>query len=54
MKSIFRFLGLVLLAGLALQIYFAVRIAMMAVDNPESTAFQRSEVWQIASNPGAL
>lgn len=54
MKSIFRFLGLVLLAGLALQIYFAVRIAMMAVVNPESTAFQRSEVWQIASNTGAL
>ena len=54
MKSIFRFLGLVLLAGLALQIYFAVRIASMAVINPESTAFQRSEVWRIATNTGAL
>ena len=54
MKSVFRFLGLVLLAGLALQIYFAARIALMAVVNPESTAFQRSEVWRIATNTGAL
>jgi monofunctional biosynthetic peptidoglycan transglycosylase len=54
MKALFRFLGLVLLAVLALQIYFLLRIAAMAVVNPESTAFQRSEVWLIGSRTGSL
>lgn len=49
MKTVLRFLGLLLLATLALQLYFMVRIAAMAVVNPESTAFQRSEAWLIAS-----
>ena len=49
MKSVLRFLGLLLLATLALQLYFVARIAAMAVVNPESTAFQRSEAWLIAS-----
>lgn len=54
MKALFRLLGLVLLAGLALQLYFVARIALMAVLNPESTAFQRSEAYQIASTTGSL
>ncbi|MHB1199878.1 MAG: transglycosylase domain-containing protein [Polaromonas sp.] len=54
MKTLFRLLALVLLAGLALQLYFVARIALMTVLNPESTAFQRSEAYQIASNTGAL
>ena len=49
MKAALRFLGLLLLAALALQLYFMARIATMAVVNPESTAFQRSEAWLIAS-----
>jgi monofunctional biosynthetic peptidoglycan transglycosylase len=49
-----RLLGLILLAGLALQLYFVGRIALMAVVNPESTAFQRSEVYRIAVNKGSL
>ncbi|MFM9899566.1 MAG: transglycosylase domain-containing protein [Polaromonas sp.] len=49
MKTVLRFLGLLLLATLALQLYFVARIAAMAVVNPESTAFQRSEAWLIAS-----
>ena len=49
MKAVLRFLGLLLLATLALQLYFVARIAAMAVVNPESTAFQRSEAWLIAS-----
>ena len=54
MKGLLRFLGLVLLAGLSLQIYFLARIAAMVVVNPESTAFQRSEVWLIATHTGSL
>jgi monofunctional biosynthetic peptidoglycan transglycosylase len=54
MKALGRLLALALLAGLALQLYFLARIALMAVVNPESTAFQRSEVWQVAKNTGAL
>jgi monofunctional glycosyltransferase len=46
MKALFRWLGLVLLAGLALQLFFIGRIAVMAVVAPESTAFQRSEAWE--------
>lgn len=54
MKALFRLLGLALLAGLALQLYFVARIAMMAALKPESTAFQRSEIYQIARNTGSL
>jgi monofunctional glycosyltransferase len=54
MKVLLRFFGLVLLAGLSLQIYFLARIAAMVVVNPESTAFQRSEVWLITAHTGTL
>ncbi len=54
MKSALRLLVLVMLAGLALQIYFVARIALMAVVDPESTAFERSEMWLVAKNTGAL
>lgn len=54
MKSAIRFLVLMLLALLALQLYFVARIAAMAVVNPESTAFQRSEIWLIASHKSEL
>ena len=50
MKAVLRWLGLVLLALVALQLFFVLRIAAMAAVNPESTTFQRSEAWaQIAS-----
>jgi monofunctional glycosyltransferase len=49
MRSAFRWLLCLLVAGLALELFFVVRIAAMAVLNPESTAFQRSEAWQIAT-----
>ena len=54
MKAMLRLLGLVLLAGLALQFYFAGRIAMMAVVNPESTAFERSEIYRLAKSTGSI
>jgi monofunctional biosynthetic peptidoglycan transglycosylase len=50
MKALGRLLVLALLAGLALQLYFVARIALMAVVNPESTAFQRSEAYLLAKN----
>lgn len=48
MKALARWLGLVVLALLALQLYFVVRIALMASVAPQSTAFQRSQAWQLA------
>ena len=38
---------LLLLCGLALQLYFAARIGLMGVLAPQSTAFQRSELWRL-------
>ena len=54
MKAAWRLLVLVLLAGLALQLYFVGRIALMTVLDPESTAFQRSEAWLVARSTGSL
>ena len=45
MKAVLRWLGLVVLAFVALQLFFVVRIAAMVVIDPESTSFQRSEAW---------
>ncbi len=41
-----RLLLLILVCGLSLQIFFAARIALMLVLAPQSTSFQRSEVWR--------
>jgi monofunctional biosynthetic peptidoglycan transglycosylase len=49
MRSLLRWLGCLLLAGLALQLFFLARIAAMTVVDPQSTAFQRSEAWQLAT-----
>ena len=53
-KSALRWFGLLAAAFLALQIFFIGRIAMMAWVDPQSTAFQRSEVWRLATQKGAL
>ena len=53
MKPVLRLIGCLLLAGLALQLFFVLRIAAMVVIDPQSTAFQRSEMWQIALRDGA-
>ena len=42
-----RFAALVLLCGVALQLYFLLRISMMIVIDPQSTSFQRSEIWRL-------
>jgi len=54
MKPLFRWLGLLAVAVLALQLFFVARIAAMTVIDPESTAFQRSEVWRILNDKGRL
>lgn len=47
MKPLLRWLLWVVLAGLALQLFFLGRIALMALIDPQSTAFMRSEAWRI-------
>ena len=47
MKPFLRWLGLLVVAALALQLFFVLRIASMALLAPESSAFQRSEAWRL-------
>ncbi len=48
MRSLLRLLALLLLSLVCLQIWFALRIALMNVLAPQSTAFQRSEMLRLA------
>ena len=50
-RSLRRFVLLILVCALALQLYFLARIALMAFVNPASTTFQRSEAWRLAFQP---
>ena len=54
MKAIARLILLVVLSGLALQLYFVSRIALMAVLDPESTAFERSAIYSVTTTTGSL
>ena len=47
LKQALRLGALVLLCVLALQLVFVARIALMAVVDPQSTTFQRSEAWRL-------
>jgi monofunctional biosynthetic peptidoglycan transglycosylase len=47
MRQLGRIVLLVLLSAFALQLYFLGRVALMAVVDPQSTSFQRSEAWRI-------
>ena len=49
MRSFGRWLLWILLAGVALQLFFVARIALMVVVDPTSTAFMRSEAWRTAA-----
>jgi len=53
MKAGLRWLALVLLAALGLQLFFVLRIAAMAWVAPQSTSFQRSEAWRLLHADGA-
>jgi len=48
-KTAWRWLALVIIAGVLLQLYFVARIAAMLVIDPQSTAFERSEAWRLAT-----
>ncbi|NCP39845.1 MAG: monofunctional biosynthetic peptidoglycan transglycosylase [Rhodoferax sp.] len=54
MKTVWRWLGLVGVAGVLLQLFFVARIATMLVIDPQSTAFERSEAWRVATEKGTL
>ena len=47
MKALGRWLAVLLCAALALQLFFIARIALAAWWDPQSTSFQRSEMWRI-------
>ncbi|RZL00981.1 MAG: monofunctional biosynthetic peptidoglycan transglycosylase [Rubrivivax sp.] len=47
-RSAWRLFVLILLGGIALQLYFVARIALMTVLDPQSTTFQRSEIVRLA------
>jgi len=53
-RPILRWLLMMLVAGLALQIFFLARIAVMTRVAPESTAFERSQAWKIANTQDRL
>ena len=54
MKHIVRIVLLLLLSALALQLYFLARVALMAVVDPQSTTFQRSEAWRLVTEKHSL
>jgi monofunctional glycosyltransferase len=54
MKPFWRWISLVAAAMLLLQLFFVARIAAMLVIDPQSTAFERSEAWRVATQKDAL
>jgi monofunctional biosynthetic peptidoglycan transglycosylase len=53
-RTAWRLLALLLLSGLALQLYFLARVALMTVVDPQSTSFQRSEAWRLLTEQHAV
>jgi monofunctional glycosyltransferase len=51
---LWRLLALLVMCFLALQLYFIGRIALMAGADPQSTTFERSEIWRLASETGRI
>ena len=54
MKPLLRWLVLLAVAVLVLQLFFVARIAVMARLDPQSTSFQRSEAWRLQRDKGRL
>ncbi len=50
-RTLRRLALLAVVSFVALQLYFLARIALMAVVDPQSTTFQRSEGWRLALEP---
>jgi len=53
-RTAVRLAVLMVLAGLSLQLYFLGRIAVMAVIDPQSTSFQRSEMARLLREEGRI
>jgi monofunctional biosynthetic peptidoglycan transglycosylase len=53
-RALGRWLMLLALAGVGLQLFFALRILAMNWIAPDSTSFQRSQAWQILKQQGQL
>ena len=47
--SLGRLSALLVIAALSLQLYFLLRVALMAFVDPQSTTFERSEAWRLAT-----
>jgi monofunctional biosynthetic peptidoglycan transglycosylase len=54
LRQIGRLLALVAVCAIALQLYFVARIALMAVVDPASTTFERSEMWRLLTEKGRI
>jgi len=54
MRALGRWVLLLFVAGVLLQLFFIGRIAVMVAVDPQSTTFQRSEAWRLASESGRL
>ena len=54
LHGLWRWWLLLLAAVLAMQLFFTARIALMAWVAPQSTSFERSQMWQIVSRTGQL
>lgn len=54
MKAFGRWCMLLVCAGLCLQVFFLLRIASMGLMAPESTSFERSQIWQVLTRQGQL
>ena len=51
LSAALRFIGVLLVCMLALQLAFALRVALMVVVDPQSTTFQRSEAFRLLKKP---
>ena len=54
MRALLRWAAMVLLALVALQLFFVLRVALMVAVDPQSTTFQRSEMARIVREKGQL
>ena len=53
-RTLLRLAALLVLSALALQLYFVARVALMIVVDPQSTTFQRSEIWRLVTEKHEL
>jgi len=54
LRQLGRIAGLLLISLLALELFFVARIAAMAVLDPHSTSFERSEAWRLLTDKGRI